>query len=33
LDYGPMLKVFEEQFSAEDRQVMLWDAPKKHFGF
>jgi len=33
LDYGPMLKVFESQFSKTDREVMMWSAPKKHFGF
>jgi predicted TIM-barrel fold metal-dependent hydrolase len=33
LDYGPMLKVFESQFSKSDREVMMWSAPKQHFGF
>jgi predicted TIM-barrel fold metal-dependent hydrolase len=33
LDYGPMLKVFEGQFSQSDREIMMWDAPKRHFGF
>ena len=33
LDYGPMLKVFESQFSKSDREVMMWSAPNKHFGF
>jgi len=33
LDYGPMLKVYENRFTASERQIMMWDAPKKHFGF
>ncbi len=33
LDYGPMLKVYENTFSASERRAMMWDAPKKHFGF
>ena len=33
LDYGPMLRVYENTFSAAERQAMMWDAPKKHFGF
>ena len=33
LDYGPMLKVFESQFSESERSTMLWDAPMKHFKF
>ena len=33
LDYGPMLKVFESQFSKTERDDMLWSAPKEHFGF
>jgi hypothetical protein len=28
-----MLKVYENTFSAAERQAMMWDAPKKHFGF
>lgn len=33
LDYGPMLKIYEVDFSLSERQSMMWDAPKKHFGF
>ena len=33
LDYGPMLKVFENQFSVQERTTMLWDAPMQHFQF
>ena len=33
LDYGPMLKVFESQFSESERSTMLWDAPMQHFKF
>ncbi len=33
LDYGPMLKVFESQFSPAERAAILWDSPKRHFGF
>ena len=33
LDYGPMLKVFESQFSPSERAAILWDSPKHHFGF
>ena len=33
LDYGPMLKVFENQFSIQERTIMLWDAPLRHFQF
>ena len=33
LDYGPMLKVYENIFSPSERHAMMWDAPKKHFGF
>ena len=33
LDYGPMLKVYDNTFSASERHAMMWDAPKKHFGF
>jgi predicted TIM-barrel fold metal-dependent hydrolase len=33
LDYGPMLQVFANQFSPSEREVMLWSAPKRHFGF
>lgn len=33
LDYGPMLKVFESQFSPAERAAMCWDSPKRHFGF
>jgi predicted TIM-barrel fold metal-dependent hydrolase len=33
LDYGPMLKVFENQFSVQERTTMLWDAPMHHFQF
>jgi predicted TIM-barrel fold metal-dependent hydrolase len=33
LDYGPMLKVFENQFSEQERTTMLWDAAMHHFQF
>jgi len=33
LDYGPMLKTYEEDFSDSDRRAMMWDAPKHHFEF
>ena len=33
LDYGPMLKIYEADFSPSERRAMLWDAPKKHFEF
>jgi predicted TIM-barrel fold metal-dependent hydrolase len=33
LDYGPMLKVYEADFSPSERQAMMWDAPKQLFGF
>ena len=33
LDYGPMLKLLEKQFSAVERTTMLWDAPMHHFQF
>jgi predicted TIM-barrel fold metal-dependent hydrolase len=33
LDYGPMLKVYDNMFSASERQAMMWDAPQTHFHF
>ena len=33
LDYGPMLKVYDNTFSASERHAMMWHTPKKHFGF
>jgi predicted TIM-barrel fold metal-dependent hydrolase len=33
LDFGPMLKVFEAEYSESERRTMMWDAPKKHFEF
>ena len=33
LDYGPMLKIFETQFSAQEIATMMWDAPMQHFEF
>lgn len=34
LDYGPLLQLFAQQVpDAEDRQNILWDTPKRLFGF
>lgn len=33
LDYGPMLKLVEQQFSLNQRKMLFWDTPKKLFGF
>jgi predicted TIM-barrel fold metal-dependent hydrolase len=33
LDYGPLLKVYENTFSASERRTMMWDAPQQHFHF
>jgi predicted TIM-barrel fold metal-dependent hydrolase len=34
LDYGPLLQLFAQQVpDAEDRQKILWDTPKRLFGF
>lgn len=33
LDYGPMLTVYEAEYSPSDRRTLLWDAPQHHFGF
>ncbi len=33
-DYGPLLKLVERVFpQAEDRQMLLWDTPRRLFGF
>jgi predicted TIM-barrel fold metal-dependent hydrolase len=33
LDYGPMIKLWESQFSLSERSQMFWKTPKKLFGF
>lgn len=33
LDYGPMLRVYESWFSADDRQQLMYQSAKTHFGF
>jgi predicted TIM-barrel fold metal-dependent hydrolase len=33
LDYGPMLRLYEEAYSESERRTMMWDAPRQHFGF
>ncbi len=34
LDYGPLLQLFAQQVpDAEDRQKILWDTPRRLFGF
>jgi predicted TIM-barrel fold metal-dependent hydrolase len=33
LDYGPVLQCYEGIFSAAERQQLMWDSPRLHFGF
>jgi predicted TIM-barrel fold metal-dependent hydrolase len=33
LDYGPMLRRWETQFSAAERRTIMWDNPVRLFGF
>lgn len=33
LDYGPLLKWVEQRFSIEERRKLMWETPKKLFGF
>ena len=33
LDYGTLLKLVESKFSEEDLQQMMWDTPRRLFGF
>ena len=33
LDYGPMLRIYEQMFSATERHQLMWLSPKHHFGF
>lgn len=33
MDYGPMLQRWESHLSASDRQQLMWDSPKRLFGF
>jgi len=33
LDYGPMLRVYEQMFSAQERHQLMWLSAKHHCGF
>lgn len=33
LDYGPMLKRWESYLTAQERRQLMWDNPKRMFGF
>jgi predicted TIM-barrel fold metal-dependent hydrolase len=33
LDFGPMLRLMEQTFSASERRAVMWDTPRRLFGF
>jgi predicted TIM-barrel fold metal-dependent hydrolase len=33
LDYGPMLRVYEGMFTAEERHQLMWLSAQHHYGF
>ena len=33
LDYGPMLRVYEQMFSSQERHQLMWLSAKHHLGF
>lgn len=33
LDYGPLLRLMENQFSADERRQIMWETPRRLFGF
>jgi predicted TIM-barrel fold metal-dependent hydrolase len=33
LDFGPMLRLMEQGFSASERRAVMWDTPARLFGF
>ena len=33
LDYGPLLKIYEGMFSADERHQLMWLSAQTHFGF
>jgi predicted TIM-barrel fold metal-dependent hydrolase len=33
LDYGPMLRVYDAMFTAEERHQLMWLSAKHHYGF